>query len=486
MKEECGVAGIILPGDRPQSNTVAFKLYYALYALQHRGQESTGIMVHDGRVPKSIKGMGLVPDVYKKDSLGRMIGNVGVGHVRYSTTGGSKIENCQPFVLNFKGGTVAIAHNGNLVNAAALKDELECEGRIFVSDSDTEVIGHLLVKELIKREPIDSIKNVMRKLVGSYSLAIFINGALYAVRDPFGFKPLCFGEVDGGYAVVSESVALDTLNGTLIRDVRPGEVIVFDSEGEGFESYQVGHEPHPAHCVFEYIYFARPDSVIDGKLVYTMRERIGRELAREHPVDADIVSPVPDSGITSAIGYARESGTEYLEGLMKNRYIGRTFILPGQEMRETAVRLKMNAIQDNLKGKRVVLVDDSIVRGTTSRRIIDMIRKAGASEIHARVGSPAIIAPCYLGIDMATRQELIAAYKTINEVESLINSDSLGYLSIEGLMKALECEEKNMCIGCLTGEYPVEIPGEICRNKQTHLNDFTQASDNRNNLKSSE
>jgi amidophosphoribosyltransferase len=486
LKEECGVAGIILPGDRSQSNTVAFKLYYALYALQHRGQESTGIMVHDGRVPKSIKGMGLVPDVYKKDSLGRMIGNVGVGHVRYSTTGGSKIENCQPFVLNFKGGTVAIAHNGNLVNAAALKDELECEGRIFVSDSDTEVIGHLLVKELIKREPIDSIKNVMRKLVGSYSLAIFINGALYAVRDPFGFKPLCFGEVDGGYAVVSESVALDTLNGTLIRDVRPGEVIVFDSEGEGFESYQVGHEPHPAHCVFEYIYFARPDSVIDGKLVYTMRERIGRELAREHPVDADIVSPVPDSGITSAIGYARESGTEYLEGLMKNRYIGRTFILPGQEMRETAVRLKMNAIQDNLKGKRVVLVDDSIVRGTTSRRIIDMIRKAGASEIHARVGSPAIIAPCYLGIDMATRQELIAAYKTINEVESLINSDSLGYLSIEGLMKALECEEKNMCIGCLTGEYPVEIPGEICRNKQTHLNDFTQASDNRNNLKSSE
>ena len=481
MKEECGVAGIILPDDRPQSNTVAFKLYYALYAIQHRGQESTGIMVHDGRSPKSIKGMGLVPDVYNKDSLGRLVGNVGVGHVRYSTTGGSKIENCQPFVLNFKGGTVAIAHNGNLVNAAALKDELECEARIFVSDSDTEVIGHLLVKELIKREPIESIKNVMRKLIGSYSMAIFINGAIYAVRDPFGFKPLCFGEVDGGYAVVSESVALDTLNGTLIRDVRPGEVIVFD--GDDFESFQIGNEPHPAHCVFEYIYFARPDSVIDGKLVYKMRERMGRELAREHPVDADIVSPVPDSGITSAIGYARESCTEYLEGLMKNRYIGRTFILPGQEMRETAVRLKMNTIQDNIKGKRVVLVDDSIVRGTTSRRIIDMIRKAGVSEIHARVGSPAIIAPCYLGIDMATRQELIASYKTINEVESLINADSLGYLSIEGLMKALECYEKNMCIGCLTGEYPVEIPGEKCRKKQTHLDDFTNTADDFNKLK---
>lgn len=473
MKEECGVAGIILPGDRPQSNTVAFKLYYALYALQHRGQESTGIMVYDGTSPKSIKGMGLVPDVYNKDSLGRLIGNVGVGHVRYSTTGGSKIENCQPFILNFKGGTVAIAHNGNLVNAKDLKDELECEGRIFISDSDTEVIGHLLVKELIKHEPVESIRNVMRKLVGSYSLVIHVDGILYAVRDPFGFKPLCFGEVDGGYAVVSESVALDTLNGTLIRDVRPGEVMVFD--GKSFESYQVGCEPHPAHCVFEFIYFARPDSVIDGKLVYKVRENIGRELAREHPVDADVVSPVPDSGITSAIGYARESGTKYLEGLMKNRYIGRTFILPGQEMRETAVRLKMNAIQENIKGKSVVLVDDSIVRGTTSRRIIDMVRRAGASEIHARVGSPAIIAPCYLGIDMATRQELIASYKTVKEVEGLINADSLGYLSIDGLMRALECDKSNMCIGCLTGEYPVEIPGENCRKKQTRLDDFSKS-----------
>jgi amidophosphoribosyltransferase len=470
LKEECGVAGIILPRDRPQSNSVAFKLYYALYALQHRGQESTGIMVYDGTSPKSIKGMGLVPDVYNKDSLSRLIGNVGVGHVRYSTTGGSKIENCQPFILNFKGGTVSIAHNGNLVNAKALKDKLECEGRIFVSDSDTEVIGHLLVKELIKHGPVESIRNVMRRLIGSYSLIIHIDGILYAVRDPFGFKPLCFGEVDGGHAVVSESVALDTLNGTLTRDVRPGELIVFT--GEGFESHQVGGEAHPAHCVFEFIYFARPDSVIDGKLVYTVRENIGRELAKEHPVEADIVSPVPDSGITSAIGYARESRTKYLEGLMKNRYIGRTFIMPGKEMRETAVRLKMNTIQDNVNGKRVVLVDDSIVRGTTSRRIIDMVRRAGASEIHARVGSPAIIAPCYLGIDMATRQELIASYKTIKEVEGLINADSLGYLSIEGLMRALECDKNDMCVGCLTGEYPVEIPGEKCRRKQTHIDDF--------------
>ncbi len=470
MKEECGVAGIILPSDRPQSNTVAFKLYYALYALQHRGQESTGIMVYDGTSSHSIKGMGLVPDVYNKDSLGHLVGNVGVGHVRYSTTGGSKIENCQPFILKFKGGAVAIAHNGNLVNARTLKDELEGEGRIFISESDTEVIGHLLVKELIRHDPIESIRNVMRKLVGSYSLVIHIGGVLYAVRDPLGLKPLCFGEVDGGYAVFSESVALDTLNGTLIRDVRPGEVVVFT--GDSFESYQIGNEPHPAHCVFEFIYFARPDSIIDGKLVYKVRENIGRELAREHPVEADVVSPVPDSGITSAIGYARESGTKYLEGLMKNRYIGRTFILPGQELRETAVRLKMNAIQDNVKDKRVVLVDDSIVRGTTSRRIIDMVRRAGASEIHARVGSPAIIAPCYLGIDMATRKELIASYKTVKEVESLINADSLGYLSIDGLMRALGRDKCDMCLGCLTGEYPVEIPGENCIRKQTRLDDF--------------
>jgi len=473
LKEECGVAGIILPSDRPQSNNVAFKLYYALYALQHRGQESTGIVVHDGISPKSIKGMGLVPDVYTKDSLVRLIGNVGVGHVRYSTTGGSKLENCQPFVLNFKGGTIAIAHNGNLVNAKVLKDELECEGRIFVSDSDTEVIGHLLVKELLRHEPVESIRNVMCKLVGSYSLVIYTNRYLYGVRDPFGFKPLCFGEVDGGYAIVSESVALDTLNSNLVRDVRPGEVIVF--KGNGFESHQIVTEPHPANCVFEFIYFARPDSVIDGKLVYKIRENIGRELAREHQVEADIVSPVPDSGITSAIGYARESGTKYIEGLMKNRYIGRTFILPGQELRETAVRLKMNAIKDNVKGKRVVLVDDSIVRGTTARRIIDMVRSAGASEIHARVGSPAIVAPCYLGIDMATRQELIASYKTIKEVENLINADSLGYLSIDGLMRALECNKNDMCIGCLTGEYPVEIPGENCRKKQTRLDYFNKA-----------
>jgi amidophosphoribosyltransferase len=470
LKEECGVAGIILPDNRPQSSTVAFKLYYALYALQHRGQESTGIMVYDGTTPHSIKGMGLVPDVYTKESLGQLVGNTGVGHVRYSTTGGSKIENCQPLILKFKGGIVTIAHNGNLVNARKLKDELEWEGRIFLSDSDTEVIGHLLVKELIKHDPVESIKNVMRKLIGSYSLVIQIDGALYAVRDPFGLKPLCFGEVDGGYGIFSESVALDTLNGTFIRDVKPGEILVF--KNESFESYQITNEAHPAHCVFEFIYFARPDSVIDGKLVYKVRERIGRELALEHPVDVDIISPVPDSGITSAIGYARECGTKYLEGLMKNRYIGRTFILPGQEMRDTAVRLKMNAIRENLEGKRVVLVDDSIVRGTTSRRIIDMVRKAGASEVHARVGSPAIIAPCYLGIDMATRKELIASSRTVKEVENLINADSLGYLSIEGLMRALECDKSDMCLGCLTGEYPVEIPGEKCRKKQTHLNDF--------------
>jgi len=277
-------------------------------------------------------------------------------------------------------------------------------------------------------------------------------------------------EIDGGYAVASESVAIDTLNGKLIRDVNPGEIIVF-RDGE-IESYQIYREKNAAHCVFEYIYFARPDSMIDGQLVYGVRERIGEELAREYPIDADIVSPVPDSGITSAIGYSNGSGISYHEGLMKNRYIGRTFIIPGQAMRETAVRLKMNTIAQNIKGKRVILIDDSIVRGTTSRRIIDMVRNAGALKVHARIGSPPIIAPCYLGIDMATRDELIAAHKTIAGVEAVINADSLGYLSIDGLVRAVGIDRDNLCLGCLTGVYPVEIPGEECKRRQLKLDEF--------------
>ena len=470
MKEQCGVVGVVMPDAEPQSKNVALQIYYALYALQHRGQESTGITINDGTQLQSVKGMGLVPEVYSKDDLVKLVGNVGIGHVRYSTTGESRIENCQPMTVNYRNGTVAIAHNGNLVNGKELRDDLEINGHIFITESDTEVIAHLLVKELLRHNPIESIKAVMKLLVGSYSLTMLIDDILIAARDPLGFKPLCIGEIDGGYVVASESVAIDTLNGKLIRDVNPGEVVAFGSKG--IESYQIYKSTKPAHCVFEYIYFARPDSTIDGKLVYKVRERIGKELSREHPVNADIVSPVPDSGITSAIGYSNESDIKYREGLMKNRYIGRTFILPGQELRETAVRLKMNTISANLRGKKVILVDDSIVRGTTSRKIINMVRAAGALEVHARIGSPPIKAPCYLGIDMPTRDELIAANKTNDEIKETINADSIGYLSIDGLIKAIGIDRDNLCMGCLTGIYPVKIPGEECHCNQLKLNDF--------------
>ncbi|MGP8320526.1 MAG: amidophosphoribosyltransferase [Methanosarcinaceae archaeon] len=470
MRDECGVVGMVINPAESQPNPTALQIYYALYALQHRGQESTGIIVHDGNMVHSIKGMGLVPEVYSKNELLNLCGNVGIGHVRYSTTGVSGIENCQPFVVNFKGGTVSIAHNGNLVNGKDLRDELESKGSIFITGSDTEVILHLLIKELLKSDLIDSIHSVMRRLLGSYSFTLLVDDLLIAIRDPLGLKPLCIGEVKGGYVVASESVAIDTLNGTFIRDVAPGEILVF-KDGD-IESHRIYHEKHPAHCVFEYIYFARPDSIIDGRLVYNVRERIGEQLAIEHPIDADIVSPVPDSGITSAIGYSEKSGIKYHEGLMKNRYIGRTFIIPGQAMRESAVRLKMNTIAQNIDGKRIILIDDSIVRGTTSRRIIDMVRSAGATEVHARIGSPAIIAPCYLGIDMATRDELIAAHKTVSGVEAVINADSLGYLSIDGLVEAIGIDKENLCMGCLTESYPVEIPGEKCHRRQLKLNDF--------------
>ncbi|WP_342305596.1 amidophosphoribosyltransferase [Methanolobus sp. ZRKC5] len=471
MREECGVVGIVQ--FKPESNPVpsALRIYYALYALQHRGQESAGIAVHDGKRPETLKGMGLVPEIFNKEDLVILKGDVGIGHVRYSTSGDSRIENCQPFIVNYKSGSVALAHNGNLVNGLDLRSQLEGEGHVFVANSDTEVIAHLLVKELLKHDPVEAMGNVIKQLNGSYSLSIMIDDLLMAVRDPLGIKPLCFGTIDSGYVVASESVAIDTLNGELVRDVKPGELVIF-RDGE-VESHQLSDGRYCAHCVFEYVYFARPDSIIDGQLVYRVRERIGERLAHEHPIDADMVSPVPDSGITSAIGFSRKSGINYEESLMKNRYIGRTFILPGQAMRETAVRLKMNTIDENIKGKKVILVDDSIVRGTTSRRIIDMVRKAGAKEVHARIGSPPIVAPCYLGIDMASRDELIAAHKTIPGVEAVINADSLGYLSVDGLVEAIGIDRDDLCLGCLTSAYPVEIPGEnICQRRQLKLHEF--------------
>jgi amidophosphoribosyltransferase len=471
LHDACGVVGISL---RDQQEGVAKSIYYALYALQHRGQEAAGISVHDGKAVRTHRGMGLVSEAFDDASINLLRGSEGIGHVRYPTTGRSSIENAQPFLVKYKEGSIAVAHNGNLVNTAVLREQLEQTGDIFQSTSDTEVIAHLLVRDLLKCDLQEAIRAIMRKMVGSYSLVFLLGDSVLALRDPLGIKPLCIGELESGYIVASESVAIDTLNGRLVRDVCPGELVVL-RQGE-MRSYQLTRTPCPAHCVFEFIYFARPDSIMEGRLIYEVRVNIGSRLAEEHPADADTVTPIPDSGITLAVGYHQRSGISYRECLMKNRYIGRTFIMPDQNMRETAVRLKLNTIRPNIEGHKLVLVDDSIVRGTTSRRIVNMVRKVGAEAVHVRIGSPPITAPCYLGIDMASREELIAAHKTVAGVEAVINADSLGYVSHEGLVEAIGIPAENLCMGCLTGVYPVEIPGEKCATAQTKLSEYLSQS----------
>jgi len=474
LREECGIAGVSLSEGHTAQTASSF-LYYALYGLQHRGQESAGISVQNDTLLTK-KGMGLVSEALPYEQIADLKSSVGIGHVRYSTTGTSDPINSQPLEVGYHEGKLAIAHNGNLVNIWKLRRELERGGAAFLTGTDSEIIAQLLTKELRYRTPLEAIKKLMGILVGSYSLVILLNGVVYAVRDPMGIKPLCFGEVEGGFMVASESVALDAVGGTLRDDVQPGEVVVL-SEGH-FERHMLCRDAPKAHCVFEYIYFARADSIIDGKLVYEVREKIGRTLAREHPVDADLISPVPDSGITFALGYSKQSHIEYREGLMKNRYIGRTFIMPAQSTRELAVRLKMNTIAKNIKGQDVVFVDDSIVRGTTSRRIVDMVRACGAKSVHLRVGSPPIVSPCYLGVDMPTRNELIASggngkhRKSIDEIAGELHADSIGYLSIEGLVKAVGISEEELCMGCLTSLYPVEIPGERCKYTQAQLSEY--------------
>ncbi|WP_421078060.1 amidophosphoribosyltransferase [Methanothermococcus sp. Ax23] len=449
----CGIFGIYSFSDKD----VARKIYYGLYALQHRGQEGAGIVVSNGHELHSHKGLGLVPEVFNNENIRLLKGHIGIGHVRYSTTGSSVIENCQPFIVNSSLGNLAIAHNGDIVNSHILKEELEKQGHIFTSSTDSEVVAHLLVKELLKTEDIiQSIINVSKELIGAYSLIILYNNTLIAVRDPNGFKPLCIGKDEDNFYISSESCGLDVVDAELIRDVNPGEIIVINKEG--IENYYVSEDDclkNASTCMFEYVYFARPDSVIDGISVYNVRRNIGRILAKEEPCDADIISPVPDSGITSAIGYSEELDIPYYEALIKNRYVGRTFILPSQEERNLAVRLKLNPVKTILKGKRVVLIDDSIVRGTTSRRIVDMVRKAGAKEVHLRVGSPKIISPCFYGIDMPTKEELIASSKSVDEIRDYIHADSLGYLSIKGLIKAIG--RKNLCLACVSGNYPTDI-----------------------------
>lgn len=458
MQDKCGIVGAY---SNKVTGEVSRQIYFALYALQHRGQESAGISTYNGVEMSTYRGMGLVCDVFSNGNITGLDGNKGIGHVRYSTTGKSLIENSQPFVKEFGSGTIAIAHNGDIINSMELRKDLERKGHEFRSTTDSEVICHLLTTEYSRTgNMVQAMQNISPQLIGSYSLVILINNDLMVVRDPVGIKPLSLGKMDGLTMVASETVAFDVIGAEYIRDVEPGEILVINDEIKSFSMPGKGNTPR-AHCMFEYVYFARPDSILNGKNVYDVRLNIGRALFQEHGVEADVVMPVPDSAITAAIGYSRESGLPYGEGLIKNRYIGRTFIMPTQEERETSVRLKMNPIKSELEGKRIVLVDDSIVRGTTSKSLVDVLREAGAKEIHLRVGCPPIISPCYYGIAMATKKELIASDMKVKEIERILGVDSLGYLSLESLVKCIGIKKNELCTGCLTCEYPTALPENI-------------------------
>ncbi len=459
-REKCGVVGVSL-ADR----AAARPLYYALYALQHRGQESAGIVTHDGFQQHDHVEMGLVGDAFDESDIEGLAGNVGIGHVRYPTAGSVDTSCAQPFSVSFKSGSLGLSHNGNLVNAGEIRDELAGEGHAFTSDGDTEVIAHDLARNLLEADLVRAVKRTMERIHGSYALTITHDDTVLGVRDPEGNRPLCIGKLDDGYILASESAAIDVLDGELVRDVRPGELVVLDDDGAGFESYQLVQQEQTAHCFFEHVYFARPDSRIDGQLVYDVRRELGRKLWEESGVDSDVVMPVPDSGRAFASGYAEAAqddgaGVEFAEGLMKNRYVGRTFIMPTQDARERAVRLKLNPIRDVVEGKTVTVIDDSIVRGTTSRQLVELLRDVGAEAVNFRVGAPAIIAPCYMGIDMATREELIAADRSTEEIRDEIGADSLSYLSIDAVAAALDASDVDLCLGCVTGEYPYDIDGE--------------------------
>ncbi len=452
MHESCGVFGVYSPDE-----DVARLTFFALYALQHRGQESAGIATADGKRIRVVTGMGRVAYVFDEDALSRLSGHIAIGHNRYSTAGSSRAANAQPMVVGDGDSTIAVAHNGNIINAEFLYRELVEHGYTFRSSTDSEVIANL-IHDTPGANWVAKIKSAMRRLQGAYSLVILTPQELYAVRDPFGVRPLSLGNVDNGWVVASETCALDHIGAAFEREVAPGEILRIDKDG--VTSY-TGAKGRHGVCIFEYIYFARPDSVINGKLLYPVRQAMGAGLAREHPVDADLVMGVPDSATAAGTGYARESGIPAVEGLIKNRYVGRTFIEPDQRMRDLGVKLKFNPLPQILDGERAVVVDDSIVRGTTTPSVVKLLRKAGAKEVHMRVCAPPIRYPCFFGVDMATRRELIAAQKSIPEICRFIGADSLGYLSIEGLIKAVGLPRENFCLACFTGDYPVPVQLEM-------------------------
>ncbi len=467
LHEECGVFGVFAN----KKSNVAATAYYGLFALQHRGQESCGIVVNDDGVFNSYKDVGLVNDVFTPEILGNLgLGNMAVGHVRYGTTGANARLNAQPILVNHFKGRMALAHNGNLVNTYELRHELELAGSIFHTTSDTEVISYLITKERLGAPSIEeAVNRAMNKIKGAYSLVIMSPAKLIAARDENGFRPLCYGVTeDGTYIVASESCALDAVSAKFVRDIEPGEIVIFDENGIRSITDHCNKKPKTL-CIFEYIYFARPDSVIDGASVHEARLRAGAFLALEHPVQADIVIGVPDSGLDAAIGYSRQSGIPYGIGFIKNKYIGRTFISPGQSSREDKVRIKLNVVSNVVKGKRVVLIDDSIVRGTTSGRIVKLLREAGASEVHMRVSAPPFLNPCYYGTDIDSRENLIACHHTVEEISEIIGADSLGYLSVDNARKlAVHCNGicgEGYCTACFNGEYPTEIPSEMHKDR---------------------
>lgn len=452
MEEECGVFGIYSKNITEVSQIT----YYGLYALQHRGQESAGISVSDFGKIVTYKEMGLTADVFTPEILNRLVGNAAIGHVRYSTTGESRIENAQPLESKYKLGQIAVAHNGNLTNAKVIRELLEEGGATFNTSIDSEVIIKLIARKA-NGSVEDAIKSTLGAIKGAYALVILTGNKLIGIRDPYGIRPLCLGtNKNGDYILSSESCAIDAVGGEFVRDIQPGEMVIIDENG--VESLRYSENNKKAPCSFEHIYFARPDSVIDGLNVYESRVEAGRLLARQMKVDADVVIGVPDSGIPAAIGYAEESGIPYAIGLIKNKYIGRTFIKPTQALREQAVMVKLNPLKVNLEGKRVVIIDDSLVRGTTSKILIEIVRRAGAKEVHFRSASPAVKHSCYFGIDTAHREELIAARMSVEEIRKEINADTLDYLSMKNMLKSLKgCD---YCVGCFNGEYPVDTPTE--------------------------
>jgi amidophosphoribosyltransferase len=453
LHESCGVFGVYTPNE-----DVARITFFGLYALQHRGQESAGIAATDGKQIYIHKNMGLVSQVFQEDDLARIRGHAAIGHTRYSTTGSSRIENAQPFIVDGPNGQIALGHNGNVINADLLRSDLEAEGRQFETSTDSEVIAHL-VATAPGRDWGERMAYVMRRAHGAYCLCILTHEGVIASRDPLGIRPLALGAIDGGFCFASETCALDHLGARFIREVEPGETILID--GEGIHSYGMKEQEQEAFCVFEYIYFARPDSYLRGQRIYPVRMAMGAQLAREHPVAADIVIGVPDSATAAAVGYARESGIPFVEALVKNRYVGRTFIMPDQRIRDQGVHLKFNPLTEVLQGQRVIVVDDSIVRATTTRSVIKLLREAGAREVHMRVTAPPITHPCFFGIDMGRRWELIAARETIEEIRVDIGADSLGYLTRQGLTEAIGQPAGSFCMACFTGEYPLEVPQEL-------------------------